>query len=459
MPRLSVSRRRGRRWPWLATVAFALTLAACGGGATATIAPHGPTPRAQGAASAVATAPPVGTSASPTRAATPVAAVTATGRTTGTSAPGGAIPAAGAPRPVTLAVPKGQGQTQATEQRTLTLPEGFQIDIFAAGLGRARFMAWSPEGALVISEQGTTDGKVSVLTDPDKDGTADQRTVFAQGLRNPHGLAFRDGYLYVAEETRVVRFRWQGGGAASGSPEVLIASLPTGGHASRTIGFGPDGKLYLTIGSSCNVCNESDARRAAIWQYNADGSGGRLYARGLRNAVGFVWRPGSDEIWATNNGRDGLGDNIPPETVNLVRDGNDFGWPYCHNGVLRDQQFGAGGSCERVTKPAIEMQAHSAPLGLAFYTGSAFPADYSGDLFVAFHGSWNRSVPTGYKVVRARFQDGKPTGQVEDFVTGWLPDNGRSSWGRPVDLIVGPNGDLYLSDDALGVVYRISYGH
>jgi glucose/arabinose dehydrogenase len=255
-----------------------------------------------------------------------------------------------------------------------------------------------------------------------------------------------------------VRARWQGGAAAQGNPEVIVPNLPTGGHSTRTIGFGPDGKLYLSIGSSCNVCTERDARRAAIYQYNPDGSGERQFASGLRNAVGFVWQPGTGNLWATNNGRDGLGDDLPPETINLVREGNDFGWPYCHNGRIPDQQFGQGRSCSAVTKPAIEVQAHSAPLGLAFYTGQTFPADYNGDLFVAYHGSWNRSVPTGYKVVRTRFQNGQPTGQVEDFATGWLPEGSRSSWGRPVDVSVGPDGSLFVSDDTLGVIYRISYG-
>jgi glucose/arabinose dehydrogenase len=234
----------------------------------------------------------------------------------------------------------------------------------------------------------------------------------------------------------------------------VIPDLPSGGHYTRTIGFGPDGKLYLSIGSSCNVCDERDERRAAIMQYNADGSGGRVYAQGLRNAVGFVWRPGSDELWATNNGRDGLGDDIPPETINLVRDGDDFGWPYCHNGQIRDQQFGRLGSCDNVTRPAFELQAHSAPLGLAFYSGSAFPADYDGDLFVAFHGSWNRTTPTGYKVIRARFVSGQQTGTAEDFISGWLGAGGNY-WGRPVDVTIGPDGSLYISDDYLGVVYRV----
>ena len=189
-------------------------------------------------------------------------------------------------------------------------------------------------------------------------------------------------------------------------------------------------------------------------QFAPDGSAGRIYARGLRNAVGFVFHP-TGELWATNNGRDQLGDDYPPETVNLVRDGDDFGWPRCINGTDPDPQFGFPGACEGVARPAAELQAHSAPLGLTFYTASQFPAHYRGDLLVAFHGSWNRSEPTGYKLVRVRMRDGRPTGEVEDFVTGWLDE--VPAWGRPVDVRVGSDGSLYLSDDKTGQIYRISY--
>ncbi|HEY8600781.1 MAG TPA: PQQ-dependent sugar dehydrogenase [Thermomicrobiales bacterium] len=474
-------RRRQRRaqWAWLLSLTLASLLAACSTGSPpATTAPTAPRTTSSGAAQTAVPNPttaatPLGANATATR--TGIATVAPPGNVTpratqaatatrgvATSAAGTPAPAsAGPPQQQTIRVPTKQGQAEPTQERTITLPAGFQISVYAAGLGQARLMIWSPEGALVVSEQGTTNGRVSILTDRDGNGTSDERITFAQGLRNPHGLAFRDGYLYVAAENQVVRYRWQGGAAAQGNPEVVIPSLPTGGHATRTIGYGPDGRLYLAVGSSCNVCTEQDGRRAAIYQYNADGSGGRLYARGLRNAVGFVWQPGTGALWATNNGRDGLGDDTPPETINLVRDGADFGWPYCHSGRIPDPQFGRQGSCDNTAKPSFELQAHSAPLGLAFYpgqnTGQTFPAAYSGDLFVAFHGSWNRSTPTGYKIVRARFQNGQPTGQTEDFATGWLPDDSRSSWGRPVDVSVGPTGSLYVTDDALGVIYRISY--
>jgi len=186
-------------------------------------------------------------------------------------------------------------------------------------------------------------------------------------------------------------------------------------------------------------------------------SGERVFAKGLRNAVGMAIHPQSGELWATNNGRDLLGDDLPPEALYLVREGLDYGWPRCHNGTLEDPDFGSPGSCEGVALPVANMQAHSAPLGLVFYTGEAFPDEYRGDLFIAFHGSWNRSVPTGYKIVRLRLDDNTPLGPVEDFATGWLDEQTATATGRPVGLAVGPDGALYVSDDKAGMIYRISY--
>jgi glucose/arabinose dehydrogenase len=231
--------------------------------------------------------------------------------------------------------------------------------------------------------------------------------------------------------------------------------LPSGGHNTRTLLFSPDwSALFVSVGSSCNVCDESDERRATIVRYNPDGSDERIFARGLRNAVGITFRPGTDELWATNNGRDMLGDDLPPETINLARQGDNFGWPRCHAGRISDPEFGGPDACQGVAAPAVEMQAHSAPLGLAFYTGSIFPEEYRGDLFVAFHGSWNRSVPTGYKIVRIPFENGTP-GAVRDFAVGWLV--GDVAWGRPVDVITAPDGGLFVSDDGSGRIYQILY--
>jgi glucose/arabinose dehydrogenase len=241
------------------------------------------------------------------------------------------------------------------------------------------------------------------------------------------------------------------------SRKVIVPNLPADGqHNTRTVLIGPDGKLYVSIGSTCNVCNETDPHRAAIWVYNLDGSGGRLYAKGLRNAVGMAINPLNNQIWVTNNGRDYLGDNSPPETVYALQDGGDYGWPRCHAGDIVDPQFGSPGACNGVVQPLVKMQAHSAPLGLAFYDAGPFPDLYHG-LFVAFHGSWNRTVPTGYKVVFIPLNSsGNVSGPVQDFISGWLNNNGDAS-GRPVGLTVGPDGALYVSDDKGGMIYRISY--
>jgi len=316
-------------------------------------------------------------------------------------------------------------------------------------------MALGPDGQLYLAERGN--GRVVRLPDRDGDGVADAVEVVAAGLQFPSSIAFdRGGALYVGETARVLRLSAPDAQGVFQVQEVVVAGLPTGGHSTRTVLPSPDGQwLYVSIGSSCNVCLEDDERRATIMRYTVDGAAGTVYARGLRNAVGLAFRPGTEELWATNNGRDLLGDDLPPETVNRVTAGADFGWPRCHAGRIVDPEFGSAGACEGVTAPAVEMQAHSAPLGLTFYAGTQFPSEYQGDLFVAFHGSWNRSVPTGYKVVRIPFEAGRP-GPVEDFATGWLRADG-SAWGRPVDVLTAPDGSLWVSDDGEGRIYRIFF--
>jgi glucose/arabinose dehydrogenase len=216
--------------------------------------------------------------------------------------------------------------------------------------------------------------------------------------------------------------------------------------------------MVLSVGSSCNVCEEEDPRRATVLVYDGpDGEGERVFASGLRNAVGLAVHPETGELWATNNGRDLLGDDIPPDTIHILLEGADYGWPSCHAGEVIDPDYGHSEVCNEVIKPAVQLQAHSAPLGLVFYTADAFPAGYQGDLFVAFHGSWNRSQPTGYKVVRIPVHDGEASGPVEDFATGWLDDDTSNAAGRPVGLAIGPDGALYVSDDKGGFIYRISY--
>jgi glucose/arabinose dehydrogenase len=337
----------------------------------------------------------------------------------------------------------------------LSLPPGFQATIFAQGLNRPRFMAYSADGVLFLAEMGA--GRVVALPDRNDDGVADETVVVAEGLDRPSSLAFHQGWLYVGQTSRVIRLRLDEGLQAA-EIEVVVADLPTtGAHVTRTMVFGPDGRMYLSVGSSCNVCVEEDERRAAISVYKDDGSQGRVFAQGLRNAVGLAINPWTGELWATNNGRDWLGDNKPPETVYVIRDGLDYGWPRCHNGHILDPEYGERGDCEGVEPPVLEMQAHSAPLGLAFYDGDQFPETYHGHLFVAFHGSWNRSRPTGYKVVHIPLEENRPTGKVEDFATGWLQEGGKTAPGRPVGLTLAPDGSLMVSDDKSGLVYCIRY--
>ena len=334
------------------------------------------------------------------------------------------------------------------------LRPGFELSVYAEGLGGVRFMAFGLDGTLYVGSTNRA-GTVWALPDRDHDGKADEVKVFADGLRSPHSVAWHDGWLYVGETHRVIRLRDTDGDLQSDEQAVVVADLPSGGqHFTRTVGFGPDGGLYVSVGSSCNVCKEDDPRRAAILRFNADGGGRGIYARGLRNAVGFTWHPATKEMWATDNGRDWLGDDLPPEELDLIRAGDDYGWPYCYGNRIPDPDLGSAERCARTQPATFEMQAHSAPLGLAFYTGEQFPTEYRGDLFIAFHGSWNRSVPTGYKVVRVRFRDGHPVG-IEDFVNVWL-EGGRVTH-RPVDVKTGPDGALYISDDRGGAIFRLTY--
>ncbi len=335
------------------------------------------------------------------------------------------------------------------------LPTGFGISVFAEGLSGPRMMAVGPEGHVYVAERGL--GRVVRLPDRDEDGVADAIEIVADRLNAPSSIDFyEDGSLYVAETTRILRLHDQNGDGFFEERDVIIEGLPDGGHTTRTLLFSPTFEfLYVSIGSSCNVCIEADERRATVMRYRPDGSEGVIYAEGLRNAVGLAFRPGTTELWVTNNGRDWLGDDQPPETIYLVEEGMDAGWPRCHSGRIVDPDYGEPGDCAEIEDPMTEMQAHSAPLGLAFYSGEQFPMGYWGDMFVAFHGSWNRTTPTGYKVVRVPMDDAQP-GPVSDFAAGWLREDG-SVWGRPVDVLTGPDGSLLISDDGEGFIYRVFY--
>lgn len=356
------------------------------------------------------------------------------------------------PRPLRqmpLVVPERYRVGAFATPRTLEIRHGLAIGVFAAGLRGPRKLAVSPDGVLFVSAMAG--GQVVALPDRDRDGVADELVVFASGLQQPHGLAFVGRTLYVAESGRVLRYTDDDGDLRPEHADVVIGDLPAGGgHATRTLAFGPDGWLYVSIGSTCNVCIESDARRAAVVRYRPDGTGGELFARGLRNTVGLAFHPRTGELWGVDNGRDWLGDDWPPEELNRILPGRHYGWPYCHGDRVPDPEFGDPAFCAQTEPPAVQMPAHAAPLGLAFLHDAVVPPEYRQDILVAFHGSWNRSVPTGYKLVRVALGD-PPL--VEDFARGWLV--GTQAWGRPVDVVVGPDGALYATDDRAGAVYRI----
>ena len=334
----------------------------------------------------------------------------------------------------------------------LRLPDGFKVAVFAQGLQGVRYLALGPAPDNAIYASQPASGLIVKLSDRNNDGVADTTERVASGLHGPFGIAFRGDTMYVAEERAVIRFD-----PGRAQAVTVISGIPAGGHSTRTILFGPDGKLYLSVGSSCNLCDERDSLRAAVSQFNRDGSGGRIFARGLRNTVGMAFHPTTGELWGNNNDRDNLGDDIPPEHVNIIKDGRNYGWPQCYLPGKPNPEYGSA-DCSQVEPPVITVQAHTAPLGMAFYAGTQFPAEYRGDAFMTLHGSWNRSVPVGAKVVRIQVDGGgrRATG-VDDFITGWQRPDG-SRWGRPVGVLVLPDGSLLVSDDMGGKIWRVSYG-
>jgi glucose/arabinose dehydrogenase len=337
---------------------------------------------------------------------------------------------------------------------SLHVPPGFKVTLFAHVNG-ARVMTVGPDGALYVSQTGS--GQIARLVDVNGDGVADSQTVAVRGLDGPHGMAWRGDWLYIANMGAVVRVRIQNGKAVT-APEVLATYSGNGGHSTRSIVFGADSGMYISIGSSCNLCVETAPDRAAVMRYDLDGKGGRVYSRGLRNAVGMALHPVTKEIWVSQNERDNLPPNhedLPPEEINILQDGGDYGWPYCYGDRIPNPEYHDQARCDRIIAPALKMQAHSAPLGMTFLANATqFPAEMRGDLLLAFHGSWNRDVPTGAKVVRIRVVNNRPV-SAEDFLWGFQRPNG-SRWGRPADVAVWKDGSVLVAEDLGGGIYRIS---
>jgi glucose/arabinose dehydrogenase len=352
--------------------------------------------------------------------------------------------------------------TEPPTNAHLNLPLGFEISVFAEGFENPRWLTLAPNGDIFVSDSAA--GKIILLRQDPHTGKLARRVTFADGLSLPFGMAFHDSYFYVAETDKVVRYKYQVGETrAEGSPEEVI-SLPGHGynqHWTRDIAFSRNGtKLFVTVGSQSNDSPNEDERRAAINEYNPDGSGHRIYASGLRNPVGIAFYPGSNTLYATVNERDGLGENLPPDYFTSVREGGFYGWPYAYIGPHPDPRNARGHKdlVQETLTPDVLIQAHSAALGLAFYQGEMFPAEYCGDAFVALHGSWNRAQRTGYKIIRIRFEDGKPTGEYDDFITGWSPNPDSSEvWGRPVGLLVLKDGSLLIADDGGKRIWRVTY--
>jgi glucose/arabinose dehydrogenase len=381
----------------------------------------------------------------------------------------GTTPGGNQPITTTQPPPPVQGTLMQPQQRAptperiaqLQAPAGFTVTVFAQDLGNVRMMAQGADGTIYVTRRNQ--GDVLALRDEDGDGQAEDPILVVAGLEGVHGIIVRENQIYLATPTTV----YVGDLAADGTVadlRTLVENLPEGGqHGNRTLAFGPDDLLYISVGSSCNACNETNPEHATILQVQADGSSRRIFAQGLRNTIGFGWHPETGEMWGMDHGSDWRGDNQPPEELNLLQQGSDYGWPFCYGAQQVDPYIPTNPRgrtkaehCAQSVAPVLTYQAHSAPIGMVFYTGDQFPAEYQNDAFVAMRGSWNRRQAVGYKVVRIDFADGQPT-QVEDFVSGFLLENGQAHFGRPAGLLVTDDGSLLLAEDTNGVIYRIRY--
>ncbi len=340
--------------------------------------------------------------------------------------------------------------------KQLQLPVGFSISIYADNVPNARSLAISENGVVYIGTR--QQGSVYAVKDSNGDGVADKRYVIAKDLYMPNGVAYKNGDLFVAETNRILRFKHIEHHLESPfKPEVIYDQLPSDKHHGwKYLRFGPDDKLYTAVGAPCNVCKLEKDIYSSLVRLNTDGSEFEVLARGIRNSVGFDWQPKTKSLFFTDNGRDHLGDNIPPDELNQWTEQNQhFGFPYCHGGIIADLEFAEGKKCSQFTAPEWKFKAHMAPLGMRFYTGKQFPKRFVNQLFVAQHGSWNRSKPHGYRIALLKFKQGQPVSE-QAFITGWLTAEGKVL-GRPTDILQMPDGSLLIADDTLGVVYRVEY--
>ncbi len=337
----------------------------------------------------------------------------------------------------------------------IKLPPGFKISLYAGGPVNPRQMAFGPKGTLFVGTQRAN--AVYAIIDKDHDGHADDGLVLLDGLFAPNGVAVRDGALYVGDAWRILRYDdIENNLEHPPKPVVIYDGYPHDAwHGWKFIGFGPDGFLYVPVGAPCNVC-ERDPPYASMTRMKPDGTGFEVFARGIRNSVGFDWDPKTKDLWFTDNGRDNLGDDVPNDELNHApKAGMHFGFPYCHAKGIPDPEFGKDKDCSKYTPAEVEVGPHAAALGMRFYTGKMFPEEYRNAIFIAEHGSWNRSTPLGYRVIVVRPNE-KGDKRIEVFAEGWLGPNGKA-WGRPADVVVAPDGALLVSDDAANAIYRITY--
>jgi len=339
-----------------------------------------------------------------------------------------------------------------------TVPTGFRLTVFAANFKRPRWLTVAPNGDIFLADTGA--GEIAVLRDPQHTGGAQEREVFADGMKRPFGIAFREDYVYVGNMNEVVRFHYDPKTSKRLGEKEHLLDLPSGGHDTRSLAFSADGKhLFIGVGSASNIDTGEDPLRAAVTICDPDGKNARLYATGLRNPVGLALEPVTGEIWTTVNERDELGDNLPPDYFTSLKDGGFYGWPYSYIGNNVDPRVKPQQPdlVARAIIPDVLLGAHVAPLQFAFYTGKQFPESYRGGAFVAEHGSWNRATRSGYQIAFVAFKNGKPSADPVPFMTGLVPDpTGTDVSGRPVGVTIAPDGSLLVSDDGAGVVYRIS---